>query len=135
MSKKRKGAITMTNVLTNVENIIDSYEEKEQQKINQRFKTFLIVYKLRKIIKSDFAQEIVDKNIVRDKKINNGRYTIKGTRLTPDDIGRLVASQKNISTEEIFKEYPSLENEEQILAGLFIFLRDNITWRKVLFSK
>ena len=135
MSKKRKGAIVMTNVLTNVENIIDSYEDKEQQKINPRVEAFLIVYKLRKLIKSDFAQEIIQKNIVRDKKISNGRYTIKGTRLTPDDIGRLVTNEKDISIEEIFKEYPSLENEEQILAGLFVFLKDNITWRKVLFAK
>lgn len=135
MSKKRKGAITMTNVLTNVENIIDSYEDKEQQKINPRLEAFLIVYKLRKLIKSDFAQKIVEKNIIKDKKINNGRYTIKGTRITPDDIGRLITNEKDISIEEILKEYPSLKSEEQILAGLFIFLKDNITWRKVLFAK
>lgn len=125
----------MTNVLTNVENIIDSYEDKEQQKINPRLEAFLIVYKLRKLIKSDFAQKIVEKNIIKDKKINNGRYTIKGTRITPDDIGRLITNEKDISIEEILKEYPSLKSEEQILAGLFIFLKDNITWRKVLFAK
>ena len=125
----------MTNVLRNVENIIDSYEDKEQQEINPRLEAFLIVYKLRKLIKSDFAQKIVEKNIIKDKKINNGRYTIKGTRITPDDIGRLITNEKDISIEEILKEYPSLKSEEQILAGLFIFLKDNITWRKVLFAK
>lgn len=125
----------MTNVLTNVENIIDSYEEKEQQKISPRLEAFIIVYKLRKLIKTNFAQEIIGKNIVKNKKINNGRCTIKGTRLTPNDIGRLVTNEKDISIEKIFMEYPSLENEEQILAGLFIFLKDNITLRKVLFAK
>lgn len=135
MLNKRKGEIAMTNVLTNVENIIDNYEDKEQQKINSRLESFLIVYRLRKLIKSDFAQEIIEKNIIRDKKINNGRSTIKGTRITPDDIGRLVTNEEDISTEEIFREFPSIENEEQILAGLFIFLKNNITWRKVLFTK
>lgn len=135
MSKKRKGAIIMTNVLTNVENIIDGYEEKEQQKISPRLEAFLIVYRLRRLIKTDFAQELVKKNIITDKKINNGKCTIKGTRLTPDDIGRLVTNGKNMSIKKIFKEYPSLENEEQILAGLFTFIKDNITWRKVLFAK
>lgn len=135
MLNKRKGEIAMTNVLTNVENIIDNYEDKEQQKINSRLESFLIVYRLRKLIKSDFAQKIIEKNIIRDKKINNGRSTIKGTRITPDDIGRLVTNEEDISTEEIFREFPSIENEEQILAGLFIFLKNNITWRKVLFTK
>lgn len=135
MLNKRKGEIAMTNVLTNVENIIDNYEDKEQQKINSRLESFLIVYRLRKLIKSDFAQEIIEKNIIRDKKINNGRCTVKGTRITPDDIGRLVTNEEDISTEEIFREFPSIENEEQILAGLFIFLKNNITWRKVLFTK
>lgn len=135
MLNKRKGEIAMTNVLTNVENIIDNYEDKKQQKINSKLESFLIVYRLRKLIKSDFAQEIIEKNIIRDKKINNGRCTVKGTRITPDDIGRLVTNEEDISTEEIFREFPSIENEEQILAGLFIFLRNNITWRKVLFTK
>ena len=135
MLNKRKGEIAMTNVLTNVENIIDNYEDKKQQKINSKLESFLIVYRLRKLIKSDFAQEIIEKNIIRDKKINNGRCTVKGTRITPDDIGRLVTNEEDISTEEIFREFPSIENEEQILAGLFIFLKNNITWRKVLFTK
>ena len=135
MLNKRKGEIAMTNVLTNVENIIDNYEDKEQQKINSRLESFLIVYRLRKLIKSGFAQEINEKKNIRDKKINNGRCTVKGTRITPDDIGRLVTNEEDISTEEIFREFPSIENGEQILAGLFIFLKNNITWRKVLFTK
>lgn len=135
MNKKRKGAITMTEVLTNVENIMEQYEDKSYQEINKitRIEFILTVYKIKKIIKSDFAQRIIKENIIRDKTINEGRYTIKGTRITPEDIGRIITKEK-VTVEEIYEEYPSLDKDEQILAGLFIYMKDIFTWRKVLFS-
>ena len=125
----------MTNVLTNMENIIDDYEVEKKEKINLKLKSFFIVYKIKRILKTDFAQKIISENIIKDKAVNNGRETIKGTRITPDDIGRIVAMNKNVTIENIFEELPSLKNQEQILAGLFVFMRKNITWRNLLFAQ
>ena len=135
MINLRKGAISMTNVLTNMENIIDDYEVEKKEKINLKLKSFFIVYKIKRILKTDFAQKIISENIRKDKAVNNGRETIKGTRITPDDIGRIVAMNKNVTIENIFEELPSLKNQEQILAGLFVFMRKNITWRNLLFAQ
>lgn len=135
MINLRKGAISMTNVLTNMENIIDDYEVEKKEKINLKLKSFFIVYKIKRILKTDFAQKIISENIIKDKAVNNGRETIKGTRITPDDIGRIVAMNKNVTIENIFEELPSLKNQEQILAGLFVFMRKNITWRNLLFAQ
>ena len=51
MINLRKGAISMTNVLTNMENIIDDYEVEKKEKINLKLKSFFIVYKIKRILK------------------------------------------------------------------------------------
>ena len=125
----------MTDVIMNVENIIENYKDENQEIINPKIDTFFIVYRLKKLIKTEFAQQLIRKNIVNNKEINGGKSTIKGTRVTPNDIGRIVTSTKCVTIEKIFEELPSLETEEQILAGLFVFMKDNITWKKVLLGK
>ena len=135
MQKNGKGAIAMTEVLMNFENIIDDYTDKTQEKINPKLEAFFIVYRIKKLIKTKFAQKIVKDNIVKDKTINKGKATIKGTRVTPNDIGRVIERNTNVTIEKIFEELPSLEKEEQILAGLFVFMQENLTWRKVFFTR
>lgn len=135
MLKKGKGAIKMTDVLTNFENVIDDCANETKDEINPRVELIFMVYRFKKLIKTDFAQKIIKENIVKDKNINQGRYTIKGTRITPEDIGQIMINNKNVSINTIYDELPSIENEEQILAGLFVFIKKNFTWRKILFSK
>lgn len=127
----------MTDVLTNFENImvdysnnIDNTEEK-----TTRLEFFLIVWKIKKMTKTGFARKIIKENIVRDKYVNQGRPTIKGTRITPNDIGRIIENGTNVTIEKIREEFPSIDNEEQILAGLFVFMRDRLSWKEVLFNK
>lgn len=135
MQKYRKGAINMTDVLTNFENIIDDCANETKEKINPKIELIFIVYRFKKLIKTDFAQKIIEENIVRDKNINKGKDTIRGTRITPEDIGRIITTNKNVSVETIYEELPSIENEKQILAGLFVFMKKNLTWRKILLNK
>ena len=135
MLKKGKGVIKMTDVLTNFENVIDDCANETKNEINPRVELIFMVYRFKKLIKTDFAQKIIKENIVKDKNINQGRYTIKGTRITPEDIGQIMINNKNVSINTIYDELPSIENEEQILAGLFVFIKKNFTWRKILFSK
>ena len=136
VNKKRKGAITMTEVLTNVEYIMDNYQEEQLEKDNKITKAelILLVYKIKRIVKSKCAQKIIKENIIKDKTINEGRYTIKGTRITPDDIGRIICSKDIMTIEDIYKEYPSLKKDEQIMAGIFFYVQKNITYSKVLLN-
>lgn len=126
----------MTDVLTNVEYIMDNYQEEQLKKDNKITKAELIlmVYKIKKIVKSRCAQKIIQENIIKDKTINEGRYTIKGTRITPDDIGRIICNKEGITIEDIYKEYPSLEKKEQLMAGVLFYAQKNITYAKVLLN-
>lgn len=124
----------MTEVLTNVEYIMDNYQEEQLKKNDKITKVEIIlsVYKMKKIVKSEYAQKIIKENIIKDKTINEGRYTIKGTRVTPEDIERIICSKEEVTFEDIYNEYPSLENENQIMAGILFYVQKNIKWSRIL---
>lgn len=126
---KRKGAITMTNVLNNVENIIENYEEHYNNDRTSRLELILSYMKVRKIIKSDFAQNLIKEYIEK----NSGKYTIKGTRITSDDIGNVMSIKKITNVQDILEEYPSLDNEKQVLAGLIVYVDKHVNLFKILF--
>ena len=126
----------MTDVITNAGNIIYNYGSKNTITITDtKAETFFIIYRLKKFIRTDFAQQLLKENIIKNKAINNGRSTIKGTRITPEDVWRIIDANKNVTIQTIYDEYPSLEKDEQILAAIIFYMKNEFTWRKVLFSK
>lgn len=133
----RKGAEDMTNVLTNAENIIEKYEDKQyaENKNISKMERILLYLKIKDAIEEEYAQELTKKYIIRDKAINSGRATIKGTRVTPEDIGRILLKKENMGIKDIMKEYPSLNKDEQILAGLMYYVKKNVSFINILFSK
>lgn len=133
----RKGAENMTNVLMNVENIIDTYEEEKDvdNKEVSKLETILLYLKLKKAMNEEYAQNLIEKYIVKDKTINSGRATIKGTRVTPEDIGRALNLKDNMTIEDIMEEYPSLEKEEEVMAGLMVYISSHISVMKILLAK
>lgn len=133
----RKGAKIMTNVLTNADNIIGTYEEKKniENKESSKSELILLYLKIRDVIADEEAQELMKKYIIKDKTINSGRATIKGTRVTPEDIGRILVKRENMDIEDIMEEYPSLDNEEQVLAGLMYYVKKKVSFINILFSK
>lgn len=138
MSKKiRKEANKMTNVLINAGNIIDTYEENKEfeNKEPSKFEDILLYLKIKEITNTSYAKEIIKKYIIKDRTINSGRATIKGTRVTPDDIGRILFSYEIKNIKEIMEEYPSLSKEEEVLAGLIYYLDKHLSFIKILFSK
>ncbi len=133
----RKGAKIMTNVLTNADNIICTYEEKKSNESKETSKSelMLLYLKIRDVINDKEAQQLMKDYIIKDKAINSGRATIKGTRVTPEDIGRILLKKSNMGIKDIMEEYPSLDKEEQILAGLMYYVRKNVSFINILFNK
>ena len=133
----RKGATIMTNVLVNAENIIDTYEDRKEPEDRElsKIEIMLTYYKLKRVINDESAQRLVKKHIVKDKSINSGRVTIKGTRVTPEDIGRILLAKEDMGIEDIMKEYPTLESKEQVVAGLIYYMDKHISLMKILFNK
>jgi len=127
----------MTNILMNAENIIDTYENKKEfeNKEPSKLEHILLYFKVRSIINEKHSQELMKKYIIKDKAINSGRATIKGTRVTPEDIGRILFTTENIDIKDIMKDYPSLEKEEEILAGLIYYFDKHLSLIKILFAK
>lgn len=131
-----EGAKNMTNVLTNARNIIDTYEETQDfDKDFSKLEMIFEYYKIKKVINEERAQKLIKDYIVEDKTINSGRATIKGTRVTPDDIGRILLIKENIEIEDVLKEYPSLEKEEQVIAGLIFYVDKHISLIKLLLAR
>lgn len=125
----------MTNVLFNAENIIDTYEENKNisNKRNSKLELILLYLKMKDII--DDNKSLINEYIIKDKTINSGRATIKGTRVTPEDIGRILVEKENLNIKDIMKEYTSLEDEKQVLAGLMYYVQRNISLKNILFAK
>ena len=67
-------------------------------------------------------KDYISKNIVKNAKIRNGRPTIKGTRLTPNDVAMLCYRTNDISIENILKEYPTLTDERQVAFVMLYYM-------------
>lgn len=125
----------MTNVLTNADNIIGRYEKKDVEKKDASKLELISLYlKMKDVINEEEAQELMKTYIIKDKTINSGRATIKGTRVTPEDIGRILIKKENMGVKDIMKEYPSLDSEEQVLAGLMYYVSKNVSFMNILFA-
>lgn len=133
----RKEANIMTNVLNNAENIIDTYEEKKNviSKKPSMLEDILLYVRIKQLTNAKYVKQLTKKYIVKDKTINSGRATIRGTRVTPEDIGRILMHKSDVKVKDILDEYPSLTNEEEVLAGLLYFIDKHISLSQILFNK
>lgn len=127
----------MTNALMNADNIFDTYEEKKdfENRKPSTLENILLYWKIKKVIHQEYAKNLTEKYIIKDKAINSGRATIKGTRVTPDDIGRILFVDKDIEVKDIMEDYPSLSKEEEVLAGLIYYVDKHLSLTKILFAK
>ena len=135
--KLGKGADSMTNVLVNANDIMDTYEEKDEirNKKLSKIEKILLYLKIKNTANSEYAQNLIKKYIGKNKEINSGRATILGTRVTPEDIVGLLLTREKIEVEDITKEFPSIENNDQIMAGLMYYFSNNLSLLHILFSK
>lgn len=106
----------MTDILT-MDNIKDFIGETTTKEKNDSKLYFILLFLS---IKFESKDKIINKYIVKDKKIRNGKATIKGTRITTDDMLCIIAEANNEKDwkKYIFEQYPSIENLQQIEAAL-----------------
>lgn len=75
---------------------------------------------------------LIKEYIVSDKKVRNGEAVIKGTRITVEDIVYIVRDEN--WKKDIYKQYPSIQNEKQILAALLYVVKYKIGSIKFLLA-
>lgn len=130
-----KGGLAMTDVL-NVYNIQELVCKEEKKKTrNEKINSILQVIKIKK---SEEVEEIIKENIICDKKIRNGRATIKGTRITPKEL-ILATSEVNIDDatfekirDYLYEQYPSITKESEIEAAIYYVLKYDINLFKYI---
>lgn len=71
-----------------------------------------------------WVTRLIQDNIVIDKTIRFGKPTIKGTRITVEDIIQLILG--GYSVKNILEQYPSL-TDEKLLAALLYPFRKSLT--------
>lgn len=127
----KKEGLDMENVLENFDSLIETVDKDIDVKRYEKLELILVYLKFKKAIKSDKAQNLIKENIEEE----NGKYYIKGTRISTNSIGSFFVTNKIKNFKDLLKEYPSLENEDQITAAMLCFVRDNINLLKIIFIK
>ena len=74
---------------------------------------YALIQEISEKTKDKTYKKYIEENIVFNKQIRNGHPTIKGTRLTPNDVAN-IAYKTDMSMEKMLYEYPSLTDEQQI---------------------
>lgn len=77
---------------------------------------------LKTMVKDPNFDKIVKDNIVTDKNIKSGTPIIKGTRISTNDIMRILTDDYEI--EDIMKNFPTIKSEEQIIAAMVYEIRE-----------
>lgn len=76
---------------------------------------------IRTMVKDKIFDSLVKEYIVKDKGIKSGVSIIKGTRISTNDILRMIADGYKV--EEIQEEFPTINDERQLLAALVYEIR------------
>lgn len=141
MNQKKKGGFTMTDVLSiyDMEQIVENVKDIEvEEKANEKANKIALFIAIRK---SKELNELVNKYIVKNKEIRDGKAVIKGTRITPIELMYCVAevlkNNKNEKTFEeirdyLYEQYPSINNENQIKAAISYVIKKEISTIKYI---
>lgn len=122
----------MTNVLV-ADNLIELIgNEKESTDIkNRKLEQIKFLFSI-KYKENKKYNELIDKYIICDPNIRDGEATIKGTRITVEDIVYIIMEDN--WKKDIYKQYPSIKNEKQILAALLYVVKYKIGAIKFLIA-
>ena len=84
----------MTETLTNITEIFDTYETEKKE--TPRIDAFVDFIKLKRM--ANAQEKLIDEYIVKDRNIRNGKAVIKGTRITSKEL--------MLITQEAFESKP-----------------------------
>lgn len=125
MNKKRKERDDdMTETIENIKYYLDT-EEVNANYQNPKLDIIYDFLKLKSI--AEKSKEKINKYVGRNNNVRNGQVIIKGTRITTKELLSIMSEYSNneeISKEYknvydyIFTQYPSIDNESQIIYGI-----------------
>lgn len=125
-----KGGSIMTDILT-TENTINFINNNTLEEKKQKRGRFSSMYELLEIKYNKKYNKLIEKHIEKNNEIKDGRAILKGTRITAEDI-LYITEEAQINHEKnwleyIFKEYPSIQNQEQVLAAILYLIKYEIS--------
>lgn len=115
----------VADCITMYDNFIDTSKTKNIKK-SSIVKDF---FKLRKLIKNEKFKKLEKEYIISNTNINDGKRTIKGTRVEPKDITNALIN--GIKIDKIKENFPSITSDKQIVAALTYEIR-KITFFRIL---
>lgn len=133
--KFKKGEMDMTETLTNITEIFDTYETEKKE--TPRIDAFVDFIKLKRM--ANAQEKLIDEYIVKDRDIRNGKAVIKGTRITTKELMLITqeafeSKPKNIDKfiKYIEEQYPSIDSIEKIVAGLAYEIKQLNTFKFII---
>ena len=135
--------ITLKDVLSiyDMEQIAEDIEDIElKEKTNEKANKIALFIAIKK---SKDLDKLVNEYIIKSKEIRDGKAIIKDTRITPIELMYCVAEKikedkKEKTFEEIrdylYKQYPSINNENQIKAAVSYIIKKEIPTMKYIWT-
>ena len=124
-----KGGFIMTDILM-AEDTINFISDSTLDKKGKRGKFYIMCGLIEAKCNRKY-NKLIKEHVIKDNHIKDGRAILKGTRITVEDV-LYIAREAQINDEKnwqeyIFKEYPSIQNQEQILAAVVYFIKHEIS--------
>lgn len=141
MKNLKRGGFDMTDVLSlyNMQEIVGKKIESEKLTKNEKLNSIITVINVKK---SKEIDSFIEKNIVFDPNIRDGKATIKGTRITPKEL--ILATSELLNEKEnqevtfkmikdyLCEQYPSITKKSQIEAAIYYLLKNEISLFKYI---
>ena len=121
----------MTNVITNIKDILETEELKDNYP-TPKIDAICNFLTLKAI--SNKSKKEIEKYTERNKNIKNGKTVLVGTRITTKELLLLMSESPKEQDvfEYIYKCYPSIKKEEQIIYGMLYEIRKENTFLFIL---
>ena len=111
-----------SKICSDVGTFLDNNELEKDNFFFRIKRNYNLINEIKDITKNKQYKDYIKENIIKNAKIRNGCPTIKGTRITPNDIVTLCYRTNGLSIENILEEYPVLTDERQVTFTLLYYM-------------
>lgn len=116
--------------------ILDNYSKEwiqnnvQKENQNSRFEKTLDIIQVMRRVRTVEAKRILNEHIEKKKDVCNNQPVIKGTRITVEQAIDIIYENctkkgDKINFEAITQNYPSIQKEEQLIAAVLYYLKQN----------